>query len=385
MKRRQFIGAIGSSLVCWHSPQLLAASSTALNAGTRPKVVWIMLRGAMDSLHAVLPMGDPALLKHRKNLVSAVKEGMHPLERGFALHPSLKTFAELYQRKELITVVATSSGAKTRSHFRAQDILESGFNQADAESGWLNRAVDAYQGQSLAVAHSLPISLRGQHASQTWYPDKFAPSTEDLYDRLQGMYAGDEQLQQSLSMGLETQEKLGDMQAVKRHHQFANLALSCGKLMRADNGPDCSMLELDGWDTHQRQANRLARKFSEFDQGLASLRKGLGEQWQNTAVIIATEFGRTVAENGTGGTDHGTASALFLAGGAISGGHVYGQWPGLDKSRLFDGRDLAPTSDNREWIAALLAQHWQLNRQQLNTVFPQLSPVDINLIKSAGV
>ena len=378
MKRRQFIGALGSSLVCWHTPSVLASTTQ------RPKLVWIMLRGAMDSLHAVLPMGDPALLRHRKNLVNAVKDNVHPLERGFALHPSLSTFSKLYQQQELIAVVATSSGANTRSHFRAQDVLESGYSQADTDSGWLNRAVDMYQGQSLAVAHSVPISLRGKHASQTWYPDKFVDSTEDLYDRLQSLYTNDDELLSSLNMGLDTQEKLGDMAPVKRHHQFANLALSCGKLMRASNGPDCSMLELDGWDTHQRQAGRLSRKFSELDQGLASLRQGLGDQWQNTAVIIATEFGRTVAENGTGGTDHGTASAMFLAGGAIRGGHVYGQWPSLDKNKLYQGRDLAPTSDNRQWISAILKQHWQLNSRQLNTVFPELLPMDLNLIKRSS-
>ena len=378
MKRRQFISALGSSLVCWHTPSVLASTAQ------RPKLVWIMLRGAMDSLHAVLPMDDPALLRHRKNFVNAVKDSVHPLERGFALHPSLSTFSQLYQQKELIAVVATSSGANTRSHFRAQDVLESGYSEADAQSGWLNRAVDMYQGQSLAVAHSVPISLRGKHTAQTWYPDKFVDSTEDLYDRLQSLYANDEQLLNSLNRGLDTQEKLGDMAPAKRHHQFANLALSCGKLMRASNGPDCSMLELDGWDTHQRQVGRLSRKFTELDQGLASLRKGLGEQWQNTAVIIATEFGRTVAENGTGGTDHGTASAMFLAGGAVRGGHVYGQWPGLDKNKLYQGRDLAPTSDSRQWISAVLKQHWQLSSRQLNTVFPSLPPMNLELIKRSS-
>jgi uncharacterized protein (DUF1501 family) len=144
------------------------------------------------------------------------------------------------------------------------------------------------------------------------------------------------------------------------------------------------MLELDGWDTHQRQVGRLSRKFTELDQGLASLRKGLGEQWQNTAVIIATEFGRTVAENGTGGTDHGTASAMFLAGGAVRGGHVYGQWPGLDKNKLYQGRDLAPTSDSRQWISAVLKQHWQLSSRQLNTVFPSLPPMNLELIKRSS-
>tara|TARA_S200000501_G_scaffold377488_1_gene436068 strand:+ start:8217 stop:9347 length:1131 start_codon:yes stop_codon:yes gene_type:complete len=375
MKRRQFLAAVGGSMVCWHSPNLLAMQIK------RPKLVWVMLRGAMDSLHAVLPVADSSLMDHRRGLLKTVKGQATPLERGFALHPSLKTFAELYRQKQLLAVVATSSGANTRSHFRAQDIVESGYNQADAESGWLNRAVEAYQGESLAIAHSLPISLRGKHASQTWYPDHFMESSEDLYNRLKYLYDGDEQLLNSLINGLETQAQLGDMATDKQQQKFSNLALSCGKLMQANNGPDCSMLELDGWDTHQRQVYRLDKQFTELDKGLAALRQGLGKQWNNTAVIIATEFGRTVTENGTGGTDHGTASALFLAGGAVRGGRVYGQWPGLKKAQLFEGRDLMPTSDNRQWIAALLKQHWQLNDVQLNTIFPQISPMQINLIR----
>ena len=206
-------------------------------------------------------------------------------------------------------------------------------------------------------------------------------SSEDLYNRLKYLYDDDEQLLNSLINGLDTQAQLGDMATDRRHQKFANLALSCGKLMQAKNGPDCSMLELDGWDTHQRQVYRLDKQFTELDKGLAALRQGLGEQWDNTAVIIATEFGRTVAENGTGGTDHGTASALFLAGGAVRGGRVYGQWPGLKKAQLFEGRDLMPTSDNRQWISALLKQHWQLTDVHLNTVFPQISPMQINLIR----
>lgn len=374
MKRRQFIGALGGGFLCWYSPYV---SAEPVN---RPKVVWLLLRGAMDSLHALLPMDDSALMQQRGNFVKPIKNQAYPLARGFALHPALKEFYQLYQRKELLAVVATSSGADTRSHFRAQDILESGRVPADNDSGWLNRAVEAYRGQSLAVAHSVPISLRGRHASQTWYPDNFKQPSDDLYDRLKYLYADDEQLLQSLSMGLATQEKLAEMAPFKGQQQFASLALACGKLMHANDGPDCSMLELDGWDTHQRQEARLNKKFAELDNGLASLREGLGDQWRHTVVIIATEFGRTVAENGTGGTDHGTASALFLAGGAIRGGQVCGDWPGLANNRLYEGRDLAPTSDNRQWISAVLKQHWHLNDSQLARVFPQIEPVDHKLV-----
>lgn len=376
MNRRQWLAAIGSSLVCWHS------RGAALSNQKTPKLVWLVLRGAMDGLHAVLPLADSDLLRHREKLVTAVQERAHPLDRGFALHPALPTLAKLYRQKELLTIVATSSGAKTRSHFRAQDILESGYNRADNESGWLNRAVEAKRGQSLAVAHGVPISLRGRHLTQTWYPDHFVESKGDLFERLQSLYSEDDLLSQRLMSGLQTRDKLSVIDQVNRRNRFAQLASSCGTLMRAEDGPDCAMLQLEGWDTHQGQVRRLQTKFSELDAGIVSLRTALRNEWDNTVVIVATEFGRTVAANGTLGTDHGTGSALFLLGGAVAGGRVLGEWPGLKKSELFMGRDLAPTSDNRSWIGAVLKQHWQLTDQQLNHVFPEVPPARERIIKS---
>ena len=141
------------------------------------------------------------------------------------------------------------------------------------------------------------------------------------------------------------------------------------------------MLEMSGWDTHQNQVAHLDRQFNELDQGIARLRENLADQWRQTVVIMTTEFGRTVAENGTEGTDHGTASAMFIAGGAVAGGRVLGQWPGLDRPNLFENRDLMPTSDNRQWIRAILSQHWKLNPTQLEYVFPTVSTMNSQLIR----
>lgn len=376
MKRRQFLGSLGATLVCWYTSPVFS-----LTQHRKPKLVWVLLRGAMDGIHAVSPLNDPNLFVYRKKLAEAALKNSHPLDKNFSLHPALKNFSKLYNSNELLPIVATESGAQTRSHFRAQDILESGYKFSKNNSGWLNRAVKAYQGDSLAVSHSLPISLRGDHPSQTWYPDNFVQSTDDLYQRLQYLYEYDPELYESLNMGLNTKAQLGDVSSEKKFRQFSKLALSCGKLMHARNGPDCSMLELSGWDTHQQQSSRLHRKFTQLDQGIDSLKEGLADDWENTVVIIATEFGRTVAENGTGGTDHGTASTLFLAGGAVHGGRVEGKWPGLEKEKLFEGRDLASTSDTREWIAAVLKQHWHLSNFDISNVFPDINPINKRLIK----
>jgi uncharacterized protein (DUF1501 family) len=157
----------------------------------------------------------------------------------------------------------------------------------------------------------------------------------------------------------------------KRQGKFADLTKACAQLLHTEQGIDCAMLQLGGWDTHNNQANRLSRKLTELDTGLAILKTGLAEQWQNTVVIVATEFGRTASKNGTAGTDHGTASAMFIAGGGIAGGRVLGQWPGLKEQQLFEQRDLQATSNSFSWIASILSEHWQLSDLQIQQILPE--------------
>jgi uncharacterized protein (DUF1501 family) len=382
--RRDLFKLATGGFLAWHSPSVLSLPDVKINnknLKSRPKLVWVILRGAMDSLHAILPLSDPYLMSQRNHLVSSVKESAFDLGGGFALHPAFEELSSLYKQKQLIPVVATGSGAKTRSHFRAQDILESGLSEVNHESGWLNRAVEAYQGESLAVAHTLPIGLRGKQLAKTWYPDAIGPSKDDLYERLQILYKDDDLLLDRLAEGLKNRELLGDMKKVKNKYRFSSLASSCATMLADSNGPDCAMLEMSGWDTHQNQLARLDRQFKELDQGIAMLRKNLADQWDQTVVIMTTEFGRTIAENGTRGTDHGTASAMFIAGGAVAGGRVEGKWPGLAKPNLFEGRDLMPTSDTRQWIRAILGQHWKLNSAQLDYVFPTIKTMNAQLIR----
>ncbi len=379
LDRRSLLKATAGSFVAWHTPGALSAPVKKPKA--RPKLVWVILRGGMDSLQAIFPHSDPHLMSHRKRLVSPLKDSAYDLGAGFSLHPALQELNSLYKQKQLIPVIATESGAKTRSHFYAQDMLESGLPDVDIESGWLNRAVESYQGESLAIAHTLPIGLRGKQRANTWYPDVLRPAKEDLYERLQVLYKDDQLLSERLAEGLKNRNLLGNMAKIKRKNSFASLAGSCGTILADRDGPDCAMLEMSGWDTHQNQVGHLDRQFKELDSGIARLRENLAEQWAQTVVVVTTEFGRTVAENGTGGTDHGTASAMFIAGGAVAGGRVQGRWPGLAKADLFEGRDLMPTSDTRQWVRAILSQHWNLSSTQLDYVFPAVKTMDTQLIR----
>jgi uncharacterized protein (DUF1501 family) len=375
MQRRDFIKAMGSSLLLFQSP-IFAKSSALLqgkNNNLKPKLIWIVLRGAMDSLHTVVPTFDQQLSILRPRLLSTIKDDLLAIDDGYALHPSLKNLHQWYLNKQLIPIVAVSSGYQSRSHFDGQDFLESGMPNIDYDSGWLGRTIEVKNTQALAIARSTPISLRSTDKAATWYPSQLKDSNQDIYDALKRLYEYDPLLQSRLLEGLKVQNMLGNNEkSKKRQGKFADLTKACAHLMYAEQSIDCAMLELGGWDTHNNQANRLSRQLTELDNGLAILKTGLAEQWQNTVVIVATEFGRTARENGTAGTDHGTASAMFIAGGSIDGGRVLGQWPGLKNQQLFEQRDLQATSNTFSWIATILSEHWQLSDQQIQQVLPNI-------------
>ncbi|MCM2680350.1 DUF1501 domain-containing protein [Echinimonas agarilytica] len=371
MKRRDLLKLSGASL------SLLSVPHFAMSATqkTTPKVIWVMLRGALDPLHTLVPTFDKDLPKLRPTLYPSISKALLPLRDGYALHPSLTHLHSWFHNKELLPVVAVSSGYNARSHFDGQDFLESGTGHIDYDSGWLGRAVHAKQTEALALARATPISLRSTDSVSTWYPTQLKDATADTYNALMKLYEGDEQLHALLQNGLDLQNKAGSDRAKNQRGKFVDLARSCAKLMVSSKTMDCAMLELGGWDTHKGQANRLKRSLKELDAGLAELKQELGQQWQNTLVIVGTEFGRTAKENGTGGTDHGTASALFFAGGAVNGGRVLGDWPGLSQDNLFEQRDLRPTSNSFSWIATAMAEHWGMNHSQLSNIFPSATPV----------
>lgn len=385
MRRRQFIKALTASLATIHTP-LLAANNLALNSNSSDKpakLVWVIMRGALDSLHTVVPTFEPELAKMRPNLYPAVKDELLAIDDGFGFHPAMQYMHELYKQKQLLVINAVSSGFAERSHFDGQDFLESGLAHIDADTGWLGRAAASRVNKAIAVANSVPISLRGYEKVTTWYPSRFHSADASVFDALQDLYQSDKLLSKRLAQGMELRQLTNEGSSGYNRGRFVDLAKSCGRILANDQGTDCAMLEVGGWDTHNYEIRRQHKHLVELNEGLAALQESLGDYWENTVVIMATEFGRTVRENGTLGTDHGTASCMFMAGGAVDGGKVLGKWPGLAKQQQFQGRDLAPTSNTFSWIASMLAQHWQLDGQQLAEVFPQASPYKGTLI--AGV
>lgn len=385
LSRRQFVKMAGSGIALLSFPisSSLAFEKSA-TAANNPKIIWLMLRGALDSLHTIVPTFDPQLKHYRPTLSTSFKSALLPLDKGFALHPALSNMHQWYQEKSLLPIVAVSSGYQQRSHFDGQDFLESGKAEIDHDSGWLARALDQRGKRALAISRSIPISLRSSNQVRTWYPSKLKSADTNIYAQLSKLYQSDTLLNESLERGLTVRDLLDKKQSKKRQGKFIDLTKACAKLLTNQNeNIDCAMLEFGGWDTHSNQSNRLERNLNELDQGLGELKEGLGKEWQNTVIIIGTEFGRTVKENGTGGTDHGTGSALFLAGGAVQGGRVLGDWPGLETSQLFEQRDLMPTSNSYSWISNVLANHWQIPESALQHVFPNITPNSEVLIKKA--
>ena len=377
MLRRNFLKALAASLVVYQNPLLATGTSTVKS----PKVVWVILRGALDSLHTVVPTFEPALKTLRPTLYKSIEHKCLPLkhlgaiQQGYALHPALINLHQWYQEKQLIPIVAVSSGYQKRSHFEAQDYLESALATPNLDDGWLARAIQISNKQAIAISQSTPISLRGaKKPSNTWYPSRLPDAEQETLQAIQRLYQHSPQLLSRLEEGLST-EALLEQQSMEKKQQgnFISLSKSCGQLLAQQN-MDCAMLTLGGWDTHKNQSTQLQRQLNLLDKGLQALKTQLDDQWDNTLVIVATEFGRTVKENGTRGTDHGTASALLLAGGKINGGQVLGDWPGLQVSQLLEQRDLKPTSNHFDWIASSLQQHWQLNEQQIKYIFPTASP-----------
>jgi len=379
MQRREFLKHLGTGLVVWQTPSIFAEISIKDQS---KKLIWIVLRGGVDSIHTIVPVFDKHLSRLRPGLAPTIADKLLPIDRGFGLHPSLVNLHKMYQQKEFLPIVAVHSGYPKRSHFDGQDYLESGKSTIDHDSGWLARAIEQKQLQAMAINNSIPVSLRGSEKVMTWYPSNLKQSSPDIYQQLMALYQDDELLLSRLKEGLEVKAMTGMESLKKRRAKFTDLTKACTKLMSGNKAIDCAMLELGGWDTHNNQKNRLANRLKQLDDGLLVLKQGLGSEWNNTVVVMATEYGRTDREDGTGGTDHGTASTLMLAGGAVSGGQVIGKWPGLAKDQLFNGRDLMPTTNTFGWISSILEQHWNLDPQQLEHIFPEVKPYKVNLIRS---
>jgi uncharacterized protein (DUF1501 family) len=349
------------------------------------RLVVAILRGGMDGLEAVAPYADADYRRLRPTLAAkppGEKDGAVDLDGRFGLSPALAPLHALYKSGELLIAHAIGSPDRTRSHFDAQDTLENGGLKArDHATGWLNRALAILGGgreRGLAVAHNVPLLMRGPVAVRTWAPAVLPEADAAFLDRLDIMYARDPQLLAALRAGRRSAAAADKAMGGRPkgmggppNKAFVEMAGAAGKLLSAADGPRIASIEMDGWDTHFGQAFNHRQQLDALARGLIALKDALGPAWQNTVVIAASEFGRTAAENGTRGTDHGTGGAAFLAGGAVAGGRIIGRWPGLAGSQLFEKRDLAATTDLRALFKGVLREHMRMADAALeDRVFP---------------
>ena len=358
------------------------------NADSR--FVIVILRGALDGLAAVAPYGEPQYKSLRGPLAldpPGSAGGVLKLDGLFGLHPSLTNLHALYQAKELAVLHAVATPYRERSHFDAQKVLEAGnLSPAATEGGWLNRALAELKSagnkrDAVALADTVPLVLRGDFAVSSWAPSKLPDADQDLLARVRRMYENaDPRLADRLIEALDAREMVGDTSAGdpamgdRAGGQINPIVTAAARFLKSANGPRVAAIDIGGWDTHANQGagqGNLATRLRGLDSGVQTLKTELGPVWKDTTVLIVTEFGRTVAVNGTRGTDHGTGGVAFLAGGAVNGGRIVGEWPGLAPKDLYQNRDLRPMMDLRGVCKGVLAQRFGLGEAALaRAVFP---------------
>jgi len=366
--RRGFLGMSAASLA------LAALPKFALAAAGRgdTRFLLVLLRGGLDGLHALQAPGDPGFAALRGDFVNS--KGQAPslqLNVDFALHGALGFMAGLYAQQQLLPMVAVAPPYRQRSHFEAQDCVENGTTGTSGTTGWLNRCVAAMPGgKGLAISAVMPLAMRGKGDVSTWSPPLAKGVDPILWQQLQVLYAADPSLAPTFA-GIDA--RMEAMGAGKSQHglKLPQAMAAAAKFMAAANGPRIGFVEDTGWDSHGGELALLDRKLAELDAGVKAFHAGAESIWNNTVVVIVTEFGRTAAINGTGGTDHGTGGVAFVAGGAVKGGRIAGQWPGLGKTQLNEGRDLLATTDMRALFKGILREHLEVGSDALaRSVFP---------------
>jgi len=389
--RRRFLAATGALAASAALPNVLFA-----HTGGSSRLVVVILRGALDGLAAVPPHADPdysALHRELAIFAPGVADGALPLDHTFGLHPSLAFLHERYGAGELVVFQAVASPYRDRSHFDGQNVLENGLTKPiGTADGWLNRALAALPSgtgrtaeRAVAISQNIPLILRGDAPVISKSPQATPDVDEDLLARLADLYSKDDWFSARLSEAVQTAQ-LGNEGAESPAMTAASpskptvpdrvggVMRMAATLMRSEGGPEVAVIEAGGWDTHANQGGAkgvLAQRLAGLDQGLRTLAAELGSLWGQTAVLVVTEFGRTAAMNGTRGTDHGTGGCAFLAGGAVRGGRVIADWPGLARTALLDGRDLRPTLDLRSVFKAVLDEHLHVDAKTLSgRIFP---------------
>jgi uncharacterized protein (DUF1501 family) len=393
------------------SLQLLAVPAVAADAAlNRKKVIVVICRGGMDGLSVAPPVGDAEYPGLRGAL--ALSDTALPLDATFALHPQLTAVHAMAKAGEARIVPAVATPDRARSHFEAQDVLETGAPGVySTTSGWLNRAVETLSAHrkvdAISIGPTAPLLLRGKVQTASWSPGRGVDAEARLPTLLQDLYRNDELLGPALARGLATETMAKDAtaglmgappagmmgqvgssaappQAVALARGAAQqgrdaartLGESLAGFMREPGGPTVAAISLDGFDSHANQAGLLIGRLAYLDAVLDGVHQGLGPEWKNTVVLVATEFGRTARANGTAGTDHGTGSTALILGGALKPGGIVGDWPTLKANALFENRDVAPTLDMRGLFKGVLAEHMALDRAALDArVFPDSAAV----------
>ncbi|MDP3762022.1 MAG: DUF1501 domain-containing protein [Ramlibacter sp.] len=365
LDRRSFLGAAA----------LLAISRVLFaQAATERRFIFIIQRGAADGLDTLVPYAEPAYAGLRGALAVDPAAALK-LDGTFALHPSLVKLRDLYAAGHASFFHAVASPYRDRSHFDGQNVLETGGSAPyQLKDGWMNRLVGMLPRggkQAIAFSPAVPMAMRGAVEVTSYAPSALPQANDDLMMRVEQLYANDMQLHALWSSALEARGMAGDKGGGSNRQDPATLGrMAAGFLARAD-GPRIAMIETSGWDTHSGQNARLANQLKGLDGLIAGLHEGLGGAWGQTVILVATEFGRTVAANGTGGTDHGTGAVAMLAGGAVQGGRIVADWPGLAPANLHEGRDLKPTLALDALVAAACAESFALEPDRLARVlFP---------------
>jgi uncharacterized protein (DUF1501 family) len=373
--RRQFlrVAGLGAGAI------LVAPQIAFARAATDRRFVFIIQRGAADGLSIVAPYADPAYARLRGALALDASSALK-LDGIFALHPALVEIGKLYGQKQALFVQAVASPYRDRSHFDGQNVLETGGAAPyQVKDGWLNRLVGLLPragDEAIAFAPTLPLALRGAVSVASYAPSALPQASDDLMLRVGQLYAQDAQLGPLWEAAMSTRGMAGE---TTPRQDPASLGKLAATFLARPDGPRIAMIETGGWDTHTGQASRLAAQLKGLDTLVAALRDGLGPAWSSTVVLVATEFGRTAAANGAGGTDHGTGSAAMLIGGAVKGGRVIADWPGLATASLYEGRDLRPTMGLDALIAGATADAFNLDpgkvSRTLFTEAPASTPV----------
>ncbi|HVY20990.1 MAG TPA: DUF1501 domain-containing protein [Bauldia sp.] len=331
------------------------------------RLVIVLLRGGMDGLFSMPPVGDKNLNSRRRHLVT---DGLLKLDGFFTLHPALKTLHQLYQDNQALLVHGISVPYTGRSHFEGQDIMQTGLLTPYAsKSGWAGRALEVAGYGSVTMSLPVPLVLRGENFAESRYPTWMVQPPPELYSKLVPLWAADDVIapfgDQIRDEILHPTNTMAITKTSEGETALSTLARDAASRLVTADGPRVAVLDYVGFDTHSQEDSQQASKLRGLDTAIATLQKGMRDRWKDTLVVTVTEFGRTIAENGSWGTDHGWGSAIFVTGGLLKKAGVVADWPGLATKNLYEGRDLKATIDARSLYAKIISSVFQIDPEMV--------------------